>query len=139
MATTGLSAPHSYWRQLSESARLPLEPHNLAYVITSYSIHYTKLYELQGTPGTRTRRTPDGRALVVSAAHPIWNGDEVAGVVVVEETTNPIASLRSEALERLLLFTLIAFVAAAALLIGYASRLSHRIRMLRDEAESAIA
>ncbi|MEJ2175241.1 MAG: proteobacterial dedicated sortase system histidine kinase, partial [bacterium] len=93
---------------------------------------------LQGTPGTRTRRTPDGRALVVSAAHPIWNGDEVAGVVVVEETTNPIASLRSEALERLLLFTLIAFAAAAALLIGYASRLSHRIRMLRDEAESAI-
>jgi len=93
---------------------------------------------LQGTPGTRTRRTPDGRALVVSAAHPIWNGDEVAGAVVVEETTNPIASLRSEALERLLLFTLIAFAAAAALLIGYATRLSHRIRVLRDEAESAI-
>jgi len=93
---------------------------------------------LQGTPGTRTRRTPDGRALVVSTAHPIWNGDEVAGAVVVEETTNPIASLRSEALERLLLFTLLAFAAAAALLIGYASRLSHRIRMLRDEAESAI-
>jgi two-component system sensor histidine kinase ChvG len=93
---------------------------------------------LQGTPSVRTRRTPDGLALVVSAAHPIWNGDEVAGAVVVEETTNPIASLRSEALERLLLFTLIAFVAAGALLIGYASRLSHRIRMLRDEAESAI-
>lgn len=93
---------------------------------------------LQGTPSVRTRRTPDGRALVVSAAHPIWNGDEVAGAVVVEETTNPILSLRSEALERLLLFTLIAFVAAAALLIGYATRLSHRIRMLRDEAESAI-
>jgi len=93
---------------------------------------------LQGTPGTRTRRTPDGRALVVSTAHPIWNGDEVAGAVVVEETTNPIASLRSEALERLLLFTLLAFAAAAALLIGFASRLSHRIRMLRDEAESAI-
>jgi len=93
---------------------------------------------LQGTPSVRTRPTPDGRALVVSAAHPIWNGDEVVGAVVVEETTNPILSLRSEALERLLLFTLIAFVAAAALLIGYATRLSHRIRMLRDEAESAI-
>ena len=93
---------------------------------------------LQGTPGTRTRPTPDGRALVVSTAHPIWNGDEVAGAVVVEETTNPIASLRSEALERLLVFTLLAFAAAAALLIGFATRLSHRIRMLRDEAESAI-
>ena len=93
---------------------------------------------LQGTPGTRTRRTPDGRAVVMSAAHPVWNGDEVAGAVVVEETTNPIASLRSEALERLLLLTLAAFAGTAAVLIGYATRISMRIRRLRDEAESAI-
>jgi len=93
---------------------------------------------LQGTPGTRTRRTPDGRAVVVSAAHPVWNGDEVAGAVVVEETTNPIASLRSDALERLLVLTLTAFAGTALLLIGFATRLSQRIRRLRDEAESAI-
>jgi len=93
---------------------------------------------LQGTPGSRTRRTADGRAVVVSAAHPVWNRDEVAGAVVVEETTNPIASLRSEALERLLALTLTVFLGAAALLIGYASWLSHRIRRLRDEAEGAI-
>jgi len=93
---------------------------------------------LQGTPGTRTRRTPDGHAVVVSAAHPIWNANEVAGAVVVEETTLPIASLRSEALERLLVLTLAAVFGAAAVLIGYASRLSHRIRRLRDETESAI-
>jgi len=93
---------------------------------------------LQGTPGTRTRRTPDGRAVVISAAHPVWNGNEVVGAVVVEETTNPIASLRSDALERLLLLTLVAFAGTAALLIGFATRLSQRIRRLRDEAESAI-
>jgi two-component system, OmpR family, sensor histidine kinase ChvG len=93
---------------------------------------------LQGTPGSRTRRTADGRAVVVSAAHPVWNRDEVAGAVVVEETTNPIASLRSEALERLLALTLTVFLGAAALLIGYATWLSHRIRRLRDEAEGAI-
>jgi dedicated sortase system histidine kinase len=93
---------------------------------------------LQGTPGSRTRRTADGRAVVVSAANPVWNRDEVAGAVVVEETTNPIASLRSEALERLLVLTLTVFLGAAALLIGYASWLSHRIRRLRDEAEGAI-
>lgn len=93
---------------------------------------------LQGTPGTRTRRTPDGRIVVISAAHPIWNGNEVAGAVVVEETTNPIASLRSDALERLLLLTLAAFAGTAAILIGFATRLSQRIRRLRDEAESAI-
>jgi len=93
---------------------------------------------LQGTPGTRTRRTPDGHAVVVSAAHPIWNGDEVVGAVVVEETTNPIASLRSDALERLLALTLTVFAGAALLLIGYATWLSQRIRRLRDEAERAI-
>ena len=93
---------------------------------------------LQGTPGSRTRRTVDGRAVVVSAAHPVWNRNEVAGAVVVEETTNPIATLRSEALERLLILTLTVFLGAAALLIAYASWLSHRIRRLRDEAESAI-
>jgi two-component system, OmpR family, sensor histidine kinase ChvG len=93
---------------------------------------------LQGTPGTRTRRTPDRRAVVLSAAHPVWNGDEVVGAVVVEETTNPVASMRSDALERLLALTLTVFAGAAILLIGYATWLSQRIRRLRDEAERAI-
>jgi dedicated sortase system histidine kinase len=93
---------------------------------------------LQGAPGTRVRRTADGRAVVMAAAHPVWSRDEVVGAVVVEETTNPIASLRSDALERLLLLTLTVFAGAAAILIGYATRLSGRIRRLRDEAEGAI-
>jgi len=93
---------------------------------------------LLGKPGTRMRRTPDGRAVVLSAAHPIWDGNEIAGAVVVEETTNPIVSLTSEALERLLGLTLVAFLGAALVLVAYATRLSQRIRRLRDEAESAI-
>ena len=93
---------------------------------------------LQGTPATRTRLTRDGRAVVMSAAHPIWNGDEVAGAVVTEETTNSVMSVRTAALERLLLITLAAFAGAAVLLMAFATRLSMRIRRLRDEAESAI-
>jgi len=93
---------------------------------------------LQGRPGLRLRSTSDGKAVVISAAHPIWNGDEVAGAVVAEETTNPILSVRSHALERLLLMTLAAFAVAAAVLLGFATRLSTRIRRLRDEAETAI-
>src|SRR5439155_1647361 len=61
---------------------------------------------MQGTPATLVRRTQDGRAVVMSAAHPIWSGDEVVGAVVVEETTNPIVSLKTAALERVLLLTL---------------------------------
>jgi two-component system sensor histidine kinase ChvG len=93
---------------------------------------------LQGTPATRTRHTRDGRAVVMSAAHPIWNGDQVAGAVVTEETTNSVMSVKSAALERLFVITLAAFAGAGALLMAFATRLSLRIRRLRDEAESAI-
>jgi len=93
---------------------------------------------LQGRPGFRLRNTPDGKAVVISAAHPIWNGDEVAGAVVAEESTNPILSVRSLALERLLVLTLAVFAVAAAVLIWFATRISTRIRRLRDEAETAI-
>ncbi|HUL92806.1 MAG TPA: ATP-binding protein [Burkholderiales bacterium] len=93
---------------------------------------------LAGRPGVRLRNTPDGKAVVISAAHPIWNGDEVAGAVVAEESTNPILSVRSLALERLLVVTLAVFAFAAAVLIWFATRISTRIRRLRDEAETAI-
>ena len=93
---------------------------------------------LAGRPGVRLRNTPDGKAVVISAAHPIWNGDEVAGAVVAEESTNPILSVRSLALERLLVLTLAVFAFAAAVLIWFATRISTRIRRLRDEAETAI-
>jgi two-component system sensor histidine kinase ChvG len=93
---------------------------------------------MQGTPATRVRHTRDGKAVVMSAAHPIWSGDEVIGAVVTEETTNSAISVKSAALERLLVITLAAFAGAAALLMAFATRLSMRIRRLRDEAESAI-
>ncbi len=91
-----------------------------------------------GAPATRLRNSVDGRAVIVSAAHPIWNRDTVVGAVVVEETTNSILTVRSRALERLLLVTLTVFALAASLLLGFASRLSGRIRRLRDEAENAV-
>jgi dedicated sortase system histidine kinase len=93
---------------------------------------------LQGAASTRTRATRDGRAVVISAANPIWVGNEVQGAVVVEETTNRIASLRSQALERLLIVTLAMFALVAAVLLWFATRISNRIRRLSDEAEAAI-
>ncbi len=93
---------------------------------------------LMGAPASRVRNSRDGRAVIVSAAYPIWTGDNVVGAVVAEETTNPILSLRNEALERLGLLTAATFAAVAALLLGFASRLSARIRRLRDEAEGAL-
>ena len=93
---------------------------------------------LQGVVSTRARRTRDDRAVVLSAAHPIWVRDEVHGAVVVEETTNRIASLRSRALEQLLVVTLVLFALVGAVLFWFATRISSRIRRLSDEAEAAI-
>jgi two-component system, OmpR family, sensor histidine kinase ChvG len=93
---------------------------------------------LRGVPDVGMRGTPDGKAVVITAAHPVWSGDEVAGAVVAEETTNSILSARSRALERLLLVTLVVFAVAAGVLIWLATGISSRIRRLRDEAETAI-
>jgi dedicated sortase system histidine kinase len=93
---------------------------------------------LQGMQGRRWRHSPDERAVILSAAHPIWDGEQVVGAVVVEETTNAIRSLSNRTLEKLTAVTLVAFGLGALALLAFASRLSLRLRRLRDEAEDAI-
>ncbi len=93
---------------------------------------------LSGVPASRWRPTPDGRAVVLGAAHPIWSGTEVIGAVVAEETTNSVLTLRNRVFEQLLTVTLAVFVLGAGTLFVFASRLSGRLRRLRDEAEQAI-
>jgi dedicated sortase system histidine kinase len=93
---------------------------------------------LSGVPASRWRPTPDARAVVLGAAHPIWSGTEVIGAVVAEETTNSVLTLRNRVFEQLLTVTLAVFVLGAGTLFVFASRLSGRLRRLRDEAEQAI-
>ena len=82
--------------------------------------------------------TADGKAVIVSAAHPIWVGDEVKGAVIVEETTNAVLAERNRAFARLFNIVLAALLLGSVALTLYASWLSTRIRRLRDEAEAAI-
>ena len=93
---------------------------------------------LRGIQGVNRRATADGKAVIVSATSPIWVGDEVAGAVVVEETTNALVTLKNRALERLMSTMLVGFVVAVLGLLVFASRLSWRIRKLSREAEAAI-
>lgn len=93
---------------------------------------------LDGTPGMRRRAGTQGRTAILSAAHPIWVGEKVVGAVVVEENGDAIVSLANRALQQLVAVTLIAFAAVALVLLLFASRLSWRLRRLRDEAENAI-
>ncbi|MBI3917627.1 MAG: hypothetical protein HY322_11540 [Betaproteobacteria bacterium] len=93
---------------------------------------------LDGAPTTRRRPAPGGRGTILSASHPVWSGESVIGAVVLEEDTDAIVSLRNRAFEQLVAVTLVAFSAAALVLLAFASRLSWRLRRLRDEAENAI-
>lgn len=92
----------------------------------------------QGHTETRWRSSPDGKAIIVSAATPIWVNDEVRGVVVVEETTNNIQMLQRHAMVSLFDKTLLAFFVVTTLLLLFATHLSYRLRRLSREAESAI-
>jgi len=93
---------------------------------------------LQGSVASRWRASPDGKAIIVSAAAPIWIDDEVRGVVVVEETTNSILMLQRNALVGLFNKTLLVFFIITITLLIYATRLSFRLRRLSLDASEAI-
>ncbi len=93
---------------------------------------------LAGQTGTRRRLTPDSRAVVLSAAQPVWLEDKVVGAVLIEETTNDVLALRNRAFEKLFAALLVVYVGGTAALLIFATRLSLRIRRLRDETENSI-
>jgi dedicated sortase system histidine kinase len=93
---------------------------------------------LAGILTVERRPTVDGKAVIVSAAHPIWVGDEVKGSVIVEETTNAVLAERNRAFARLFNIVLAALLISSVALTLYASWLSTRIRRLRNAAEAAI-
>lgn len=93
---------------------------------------------LAGILTIERRPTADGKAAIVSAAQPIWVGDEVKGAVIVEETTNAVLVERNRAFARLFNIVLAALLIGSVALTLYSSWLSARIRRLRNEAEAAI-
>jgi dedicated sortase system histidine kinase len=93
---------------------------------------------LAGILAVDRRTSRDGRVGIVAAAHPVWAGDTVEGAVVVEETTNAVLAQRNRAFERLFTLVLALTLFGATALAVFASRLSSRIRGLRDEVEHAI-
>lgn len=93
---------------------------------------------LQGKAASRWRSSPDERAVIVSAAHPVRAGNELVGAVVIEETTNSIQTLQRDAMASLYNKSILVIVVATGVIMLFASRLSYRILRLRNTAESAI-
>ena len=76
---------------------------------------------LAGILTTDRRRTSDGKAVLVSAAHPVWVGDEVRGVVIAEETGNAVLAERNRAFERLFNIVLAVLLVGSLALTAYAT------------------
>lgn len=138
---------NSFWYQFKQQLLLPLYYKVLTKPPTDF---IDQLYDAQhlrgehiasalsGEATSQWRLTTDKKALVLSAAYPIFINNQVQGAVIVEETTNGIRTLRNRALEKLFTAILAIMSLGALAFLLFASRISSRIRHLSTQAELAI-
>ena len=89
---------------------------------------------------TVTSYTPDSTTTEIMAAIvPLREENRIIGAVVVEQTTNSILVLQNRVIEESITLAILAFSFGGLGLLFFASRLSSRIRNLRDQAASAIS
>tara|TARA_R110001583_G_scaffold16561_7_gene67792 strand:+ start:2711 stop:5020 length:2310 start_codon:yes stop_codon:yes gene_type:complete len=93
---------------------------------------------LTGNAQSNWRQTSDNKAMILSAASPIYIGDKVMGVVIAEETTNGIRTLRNQALEKLFNVLMAVIIIATLLLFSFTANIASRIAKLSHQAEKAI-
>lgn len=93
---------------------------------------------LGGIPQTQRRVSPDQGTEILLAAHPIWSGEQALGVVVVEQSTDEVLSQQKRVLENVVAVTLLVLIFITGALLVFASRITIRIRRLRNEAEHVI-
>ncbi|HEX5786751.1 MAG TPA: ATP-binding protein [Woeseiaceae bacterium] len=92
---------------------------------------------LTGEPGSNWFRSLEGEQAIVAVSQPVARGDDVLGVVILQQGTDAILSLTNRGLVRLLNLTLLAMLLVAGGLLGYATWLSRRIRRLSVAAAGA--
>lgn len=93
---------------------------------------------LSGEPQTQFRTIDDNQTRILEAAFPIYANDEIMGAVVVDQNMNGLRTFRNQALETLFNTILGVMLLVAFGLFFFASRISTRIRALRNQAENII-
>ena len=139
--------PQSLWQKFEKNWLLPL----YYQVLTKPPQNFIdQLYDegnlagqhitsaLAGKPKSSWRLTTDQKAVILSAAYPIYIDNKVQGAVIVEETTNGIRTLRNRAQEKLFTSILAIMLLGALAFFLFATRISSRIRQLRNLAEQSI-
>jgi len=93
---------------------------------------------LRGVPLTQFRTLADTQTRLLEAAHPILADGEVLGAVVVDQNMNGLRTFRNQAMESLFNTILAVMLLVTLGLFFFASRISNRIRRLRNQAEGII-
>ena len=94
---------------------------------------------LRGESSITHYRLPDAEIEVMAAISPLFNDDKIVGAVVVEQTTNSILALKNKMIEESLGLTVLAFFIVGLGLLLFATRISSRIRRLRNQAADSIS
>jgi two-component system, OmpR family, sensor histidine kinase ChvG len=99
----------------------------------------TVIAALKGQAETEHRiRNDDGQTTIV-AAHPVILANKIIGAVIVEQNTNAILGLQNQAVKALLNTMLLVFAIMLVTLIGFASRLSFRIKRLNHDVAKMVS
>lgn len=93
---------------------------------------------LNGEAFTQFRSLTNTQTRLLEAAHPILADGEVLGAVVVDQNMNGLRTFRNQALETLFNTILAVMLVVVLGLFLFASRISSRIRGLRNQAERII-
>lgn len=75
---------------------------------------------------------------ILVAAYPVYSDDEVMGAVLIEKNSRHILGLQHKSLMRIIVATLVVFLAAILGLMLFAAWFAYRIRKLQKEASDAI-
>jgi dedicated sortase system histidine kinase len=92
---------------------------------------------LEGVPNAFRRRLADG-AEIIMAAHPIIARNDIIGTVVVEQNTDDILALQRDALEQLIVVSVLSVLGVFIAILAFSIRLAMRIRGLVTETTEAI-
>lgn len=93
---------------------------------------------LKGAISSDRRPSLDSQGTILMSAHPVYLGDGIPGAVVVEQSTNQVTRSQQETLENVISVTLLVLITVATALLLFASRLTLRIRRLRNATDNAI-
>ncbi|MEH6548878.1 MAG: ATP-binding protein [Pseudomonadales bacterium] len=93
---------------------------------------------LAGQAGTVKRPSLDERTTIIAAAHPIYNGDQIIGSILVEQSTDQLLLLQRQSIEKIYLLALLSTGSIVLVLLAFAARLAWRIRRLGRHTSSLI-